>query len=411
MTRPNLLKSRWTQFPPSRAFCLAALVAGVVVPLFAALLIAQAPRRASTSPLEAVTRALIEGRYDEVDALSEKLDARDPGVVALKARAAIARGRYAEAESVLRPVATRAPASEAALELGLLEQMLGRAGATVTLERVAAPRDRAVQADGLARSARALRALGRFQESNAAYRDAAAAAPADAAINTAWGELFLEKYNKPEALKSFQAVLQRDPRWTPALLGSARTLADENPPQAISVAKRALEINPSYVDAHVFLASQAVDADHRDEARQLLEKALAVNPSSLETHAWLAALDYVEDKEKDFEAEVGKALAVSPSYGEVYRVAGELAARNYRFDEAVVLARRALTLTPSDPHVLADLGMHLLRTGDEPGARAAIERSLDLDPFDDIVRKNLLSMMDTLDTSSRPSATATWSFA
>ena len=397
MTRPNLLKSRWTQFPPSRAFCLAALVAGVVVPLFAALLIAQAPRRASTSPLEAVTRALIEGRYDEVDALSEKLDARDPGVVALKARAAIARGRYAEAESVLRPVATRAPASEAALELGLLEQMLGRAGATATLERVAAPRDRAVQAEGLARSARALRALGRFQESNAAYRDAAAAAPADAAINSAWGELFLEKYNKPEALKSFQAVLQRDPRWTPALLGSARTLADENPPQAISVAKRALEINPSYVDAHVFLASQAVDADHRDEARQLLERALAVNPSSLETHAWLAALDYVEDKEKDFEAEVAKALAVSPSYGEVYRVAGELAARNYRFDEAVVLARRALTLTPSDPHVLADLGMHLLRTGDEPGARAAIDRSLDLDPFDDIVRKNLLKMMDRLD--------------
>src|SRR5207249_9215361 len=138
MTRPNLLKSRWTQFPPSRAFCLAALVAGVVVPLFAALLIAQAPRRASTSPLEAVTRALIEGRYDEVDALSEKLDARDPGVVALKARAAIARGRYAQAESALRPVALRAPASEAGLDLGLLLQMLDRPDAIATLEKVAA---------------------------------------------------------------------------------------------------------------------------------------------------------------------------------------------------------------------------------------------------------------------------------
>ena len=397
MTRPNLLTSRWPQFPPSRAFCVAALVAGVVVPLFAALLIAQAPRRASTSPLEAATRAFIEGRYDEVDTLSEKLDARAPGVVALKARAAIARGRYAEAESILRPVAMRAPASDAALELGLLEQLLGRAEATATLERVAAPAQRAAQADDLARSGRALRALGRFQEAKAAYNAASKAAPGDAAIETAWGEMLLEKYNKPEALKSFQAALQRDPRWTPALLGSARTLADENPPQAIAVAKRALEINPSYVDAHVFLASQAVDADHRDEARQLLEKALVVNPSSLEAHAWLAALDYVEDKEKDFEAEVAKALAVSPGYGEVYRVPGELAARNYRFDEAVVLARRALALTPRDPRVLADLGMHLLRTGDEPGARAAIERSLDLDPFDDIVRKNLLGMMDTLD--------------
>src|SRR3989475_12228996 len=101
--------------------------------------------------------------------------------------------------------------------------------------------------------------------------------------------MLLEKYNNPGALKSSQAALQRDPRWTPALLGSARTLADENPPQAIAVAKRALEINPSYVDAHVFLASQAVDADHRDEARQLLEKALVGSPSSLEAHACLAA--------------------------------------------------------------------------------------------------------------------------
>jgi tetratricopeptide (TPR) repeat protein len=253
-----------------------------------------------------------------------------------------------------------------------------------------------VRADALARSARALRALGRFRESNAAYRAASAAAPGDAAINTAWGELFLEKYNRPEALKSFQAALERDPRWTPALLGAARTLADENPPQAIAMAKRALEVNPSSVDAQVFLASQAIDADHRDEARQSLEKALAVNPSSLEAHAWMAALNYVEDKEKDFEAEVAKALAVSPSYGEVYRVAGEVAARNYRFDEAVVLARRALTLTPKDPHVLADLGIHLLRTGDEPAARTALDTSWAIDPFD-VVTFNLLGLMDTLD--------------
>jgi tetratricopeptide (TPR) repeat protein len=240
MTRPNLPTSRWPHFPPSRAFCGAALVAGVVV------LCVRRPDRPGAPPRVSVAarsgyRAFIEGRYDEVDALSEKLDARDPSVVALKARAAIARGRYADAESVLRPVAMRAPASEAALELGLLEQMLGRAEAATTLERVAVPGDRTAQADGLARSARALRALGRFQEANGAYRAAAAAAPGDASINTAWGELFLEKYNKPEALKSFQAALERDPRWAPALLGSARTLSDDNPPQAIAAANRLVE--------------------------------------------------------------------------------------------------------------------------------------------------------------------------
>jgi hypothetical protein len=38
---------------------------------------AQAPRRVPTTPLGAATKAFIEGRYDEIDALTDKLDARD----------------------------------------------------------------------------------------------------------------------------------------------------------------------------------------------------------------------------------------------------------------------------------------------------------------------------------------------
>jgi tetratricopeptide (TPR) repeat protein len=359
---------------------------------------AQAPHRAASSPLQAATHAYTDGHYDEVEALAAKLDGRDPAVVALKARAAIARGRYAEAEAMLRPVANRAPASDAALELGLLQQMLGKNDATMLLEPVAAAGDRAGTAADLARAARALRALGRFQDANAAYREASAAAPSDPAINTAWGELFFQKYKPAEAVKSFQMALAADDRYAPAMLGLAEALTDDNPPQAITIARKALEVNPSYVDAHVFLAGEAIDAGHHDEARQSLRKALAVNPSSLEAHALLAAVAFVEDKDAEYQAEVGKTLAIAPTYGEVYRKAGELAAHNYRFDEAVALTRRALTLQPKDPHALADLGIHLLRTGDEPGARVALDESLTIDDFDDTIRPNLLKMMDTLDT-------------
>jgi cellulose synthase operon protein C len=382
-------------FPPSRRFSVSLLVASLAFLALPTFGTAQAPRRSSQA-LQEVTRALSEGRYDQIDALADKLDTRDPLVAALKARAAIATGHYAQAEAALRSVAGRAPTSEAALELGLLQQMLGQPDATATLSKVAALAETSGDPAEVARAARALRALGRFQDANAAYRDAAAGAPSDPAINTAWGDLFLEKFNKAEALRSFQAALQADPRWAPALLGSARALDDENPPQAVAFAKRALEINPSYVDAHVFIAGEAVDASHHDEAREALQKALAVNPSSLEAHALLAGLAYVEDKQAEFEAEVSKALAIAPGYGEVFRVAGELTAHNYRFDEAVVLTRRALTLEPRNPRTLADLGMHLLRTGDEPDARAALESAFKIDPFDRVTY-NLLGMLDTLD--------------
>src|SRR6266849_4384756 len=270
---------------------------------------AQAPRRppaaAPETPLRAALRAFNEGRYDEVDAATEKMDARDPSVVALKARAAIARGRYAAAEALLRPIASRAPQSEAALELGLLQHMLGRADAAAILDKV-------------------------------------------------------------EALKSFQMALQVDARWTPALVGAAKALADDNPPQAASLAKRALEVNPSSVDAHLLLAGEAADATHPDEARQAIEKALAVNPSNLDALALRGALAYVADKPQEFEADVAKASAIAPRDTTAFLAASELAARNYRFDEAVTLTRRALALDGRSPRALADLGIQLLRTGDEP---------------------------------------------
>jgi tetratricopeptide (TPR) repeat protein len=379
--------------PASRLSVLAGALIVFALPTYGT---AQAPRR-PLSPLQAAQRAFVEGRYGEIDAMVEKLDARDPAVAALRGRALIARGQYTEAEALLRPAAQRAPTSDAALQLGLLSKMLGR-DATATLEKVASLAETSDDPAEMARAAHALRALGRFQEANAAYRDAAMSAGANPDVQTAWGDLFLEKYNKTEALRSFQMALQYDAKYAPALVGAARTLADENPPQAVLFARHALEINPNSVDARLFLAEQAADADHHDEARDELKKALAVNPNSLEAHAQLAAIAYVEDKTSEYEAEVAKALAIAPNYGEAYRVVAERAAHKYRFDEAVALARRGIAIDSKNGQAYADLAMDLMRTGDEDGARIALSKSFDLDNFDDKVRINQERVLKKLET-------------
>jgi tetratricopeptide (TPR) repeat protein len=350
------------------------------------------------TPAQLAMRALVEGRYDDIAALTEK-DQFDPTLVAIRARADIERGKYEQAEALLRPATQRQPVSDAALELGLLLKMLSRPEGTQILTRLAATAETADRAADLARAARALRALGRFNESNAAYRDAAAAAPRDLAIQAAWGDMFLEgrcQTCNADATKSFQAVLKDEPRWAPALVGMAEAIVDEDPPQALGFAKKALEINPSSVPALLFIATGEADAGHRDAARESIKKALEVNPSSLDGHAQLAALAYIEDRQQEFEAEVAKVLALSPKYSEVYRLTGELAAHNYRFDEAVTLVRKGLALDPGNAQSLADLGTHLLRTGDETAARQALEGAFTLHPYD-VVSFNLLQMMDTLD--------------
>ena len=373
------------------------VLAAVALVAFLALIsvvVAQPSRR--PAGLDAATRALLEGRFDEVDGATAGLDGANPEVAALRARAAIARGRYADAERMLAPIVQQAPTSEAALELGLLFHMLGRAEAQAILSRIAARAASTRDAGELGRAARALAALGLAQEANGAFRDAVAAAP-DPAIQTAWGEFFLDRHRNGEALPLFESALEADPKFSPALLGSARALADDNPEQAVEFAKRAIEVNPSYVAAHVFLAARAAEADRPGDARQLLEKALTVNPSSLEAHAHLAGLAYVDDDHAVFERHVARALEIAPRFGEIYRVAGEHTARAYRFQEAALLARKGLELDSGNPRLLADLGVHLLRVGDERGARDVLERSFKLAPYN-VITLNLLRMMDTLDT-------------
>lgn len=374
------------------------LILAVTVVAVAALIPrvrAQSQARRPAGPLDAATRALVEGRYDEVASLTASL-AQDPAAAALRARADIARGRYEKAESDLRPIAQRAPTSDAALELGLLLKMLTRPEADAVLQRVA--ESTATDPASLAREARANQELGQIQDANSLYRDASQRAPHDAAINTGWGDMFLLKGRNADAMTSYKQVLADDPKWEPALLGAAKALIDDDPPQAQKLAQQALAINPKDVDALVFVAGQAaVEPAHRADARKTLQKALDVNPNSLDAHALVGALNYVEDNKPDFEAEGAKTLAIAPHFGEFYRVSASLTARNYRFEEAAALARRGLEIDPQNAGTLQELGLDLLRTGDEDGARQALDASWKLDDFS-LVTKNLLDMMDRLNT-------------
>jgi tetratricopeptide (TPR) repeat protein len=344
----------------------------------------------------AVERALNAGRFDEVDRLTQA-SATDEPLAVLRARALIARGEYASAEKTLTPLAAASPGGDAALELGLLHFYLGRRSeARRAMQLVLMAEPRSPGARDYARIGRAARALGQFQEANSYYREAIGMSPSDALIDTQWGELFLEKHQFGEAAKSFQAALKNQPDYAPAHLGLARALVEENPPAAERAARRALELNPSDVSAHLFLAEVAIMEDKKDEARQAIAKAQAINPNSLEAHALDAAIDFVEGKDADYKSAIAAALKINALYGEAYRVVGEVTARYYRFEEAAEQTRRAIAIDRENPRAQADLGAHLMRTGDERNARRALEAAFRVDPFDAITY-NLLELLDELD--------------
>ena len=322
--------------------------------------------------------------------------ATDPTV--LKARAAINRGDYADAEAMLKPLAAKAPEGEAALELGLFYEMMGRRDESRPLlqrfsNMQAGSRTTAAE---YARLGRAARALGEFQLANDAYRLATEKAPNDAAAHTGWGELFLQVHNSAEAAKSFQDALAADADWIPALLGMAEALLDVNPPGAAKAIDKALMLDPNAVAAYLLRAQIELDKSDREAAKASIAKARAINPRSLDALALSGAVAYVEDRQADFQQDATAALSINPRFAAAYRVAGDLAAANYRFEEAVALSRKALEIDPNDVRTLSALGVQLLRTGDEAEARTVLEKSFSIDKFDQATF-NLLTMLDSLE--------------
>jgi tetratricopeptide (TPR) repeat protein len=208
--------------------------------------------------------------------------------------------------------------------------------------------------------------------------------------------LYLDTHDPGPAADLFRAALAADSDWAPAHAGLAEALARENPPAAAAAARRAIEIDPALVEAHLFLAGAALDVDDAADAQGHVARALAANPRSAGAHALAAAIDYVAGRTAGYDAAVARALAANPVYGDLYRVVAARAASAYRYDDAVAIAGRAVALEPDNPRTHADLGLHLLRVGDERGARRALETAFRADAYD-LVTYNLLRMLDALD--------------
>lgn len=360
--------------------------------------VVDAPRRPVAQAEVDGEAALARGDVDTALALAGRLSDGSPTATFIRARVAELRGHYDESLRLMTLAAADDPTGEAALRRGLLLRAMGRgdeaAGVLAPVVESAVDPD---DGPALLRAARAARALGRFRIANNLFRAAASAAPGSARVNTEWGELLLEKDNLPDAKKSFAAAIEADPQDARAHLGLARVELESDRVAALEAAGKALAANPTLVEARVVLAGLALDADRHDEARAHLSRALEVNANSLEAHALLAAIDHVEGKREAYEAQVRRVLAVNPTYGEVYRVTASRLAGAYRFDEAVAVARRAIEVDPDNARARAELGLHLMRTGQEDEARVHLAAAFDRDPYD-VVTFNLLGLLDTLES-------------
>ena len=120
---------------------------------------------------------------------------------------------------------------------------------------------RAGTAEDLMAVALASKQMERFHEASNLLSEATQADPSLIDAYVVWGNLFLEKYNRAEAVSIFQDALNIDPAYPPALLGMADALSDKRAAQSEASVRKALAINPNLIEGRLFL-DQGVAVDH-----------------------------------------------------------------------------------------------------------------------------------------------------
>jgi tetratricopeptide (TPR) repeat protein len=247
--------------------------------------------------------------------------------------------------------------------------------------------------------ARACRYLGAddpqlFKDALRAYDAAIAADSGNVEARVELGEMFLEKYNGPDARQMFAGVLRENPSQPRALLGMARVLAFDGAPGADSLVRRSLAVNARLVEARLMLARLRLDSEEYDDAEREAARALDTDPGSPVAHALIAGSRYMRDDRKGFEEASRRALERDPRSVILHTTLAEIASRNRRYQDAVDFARRAVVQDSGSSLARGALGMNALRVGRFDTARVHLERAFARDPYH-VWIKNTLDLLDT----------------
>lgn len=242
---------------------------------------------------------------------------------------------------------------------------------------------------------------------NELYPDALAAEPQFWPALYESGRLFLEKYNQAEAARDLRAALEINPNAAEVYAALAElSLQNYELDDAAARIERALELNPRSLAALRARADALLANFDAGGAIDVLESARKLNPRSEETLGRLAAAyGIVDTLAADHRQEVergtrcGKlivdATERNPSAGEFFYAMGRAIDASRRFPAAAYYYRLAVQTMPRLTRARGDLGLMLMRLGDEVEAQQVLAESFEIDPFNARV-SNMLKVLEVL---------------
>jgi tetratricopeptide (TPR) repeat protein len=243
-----------------------------------------------------------------------------------------------------------------------------RADAEKCFESLAAARDAAVRAEGYW-------GLEQYEEANKQFRSAVNEAPQNAMTRVRWGRLMHERFNNTEADNLFNEALQRDPKNAQAYYGLALVSADGFDSKAIEYTSKAIELDPKLYEAHELMANLLLEDSDEAKAFAEADAALKLSPEALDAMAIHAAIEVLNDRSPD--AWLEKIRQINPVYGEGYALIAQHVVLNRRYEDGIAYYRKAIEADPKLWSARSQLGINLMRMGQEEEPRKQLEMCYD----------------------------------
>ncbi|NUQ27174.1 MAG: tetratricopeptide repeat protein [Acidobacteriaceae bacterium] len=234
--------------------------------------------------------------------------------------------------------------------------------------------------------------LENYQQANAEFRDAVASPSSGAAVRVRWGLLFHERFNNPEAVNLFNEALAKDPNYAPAFYGLALVSADGFDGRAPQYIAKALTLDPKSAESRELAADMAFENSDFDTAIKEADQAIALAPDALDAMAIHAALELLNDRSPD--AWLAKITAINPKYGEGYARIGYHMVQNRRYADGVSYYRKAVEVQPRLWSAHAQLGINLMRLGQQDEPEKELQLAYD-NGYRDAATVNSLRLLDS----------------
>ncbi len=226
--------------------------------------------------------------------------------------------------------------------------------------------------------------------------------PAELAIS----QLFAEKYNMAQAASHLNRAMAINANSADVLAHKAAIELDGyQVDAALRTAEQALSINPRHVVAKRIRGRAKLTDFRPEQAIEILNEAVELNPKNQTSLGYLAAAMLAADGEATAKAESDEATrfgklvadveAQHKNPGEFYAALGEGCDIVRKYPDAVKYLQLASEKMPQLIRVHGDLGMVLMRLGDEPTAKKVLDEAFEADPFNVRV-KNTLEVLDVL---------------